>query len=418
MNARDAKTGLINHCQICNSKSLLEVINLGFSGLCDSLLSQQQLNKVEKIYPLNLQRCKKCQLLQLNYVVDNKEVFHLDYPYKSGITKPLKKLLHSTGQYCKGNFNFSKKPLVIDIGSNDGTLLEGFKKLDFNVLGVEPTNISKIANKKGIKTIQRFFDLETAKFIKKKYGLAEVITGTNIFAHVNKLDTFMKGVKVLLNYKNGIFVTESHYAVNIIDQLQFDSIYHEHLRFFLLKPLIKLMKMYGLKVIDANRISNYGGSIRITASLNQKLPITKNISKILDYEKNKGFYSNKKYQNFSKKVKKIRNELSSILWSLKLKNKRIVGAGCPGRSITLLAYCNITDQIIDYIAEQSSSLKLNLFTPSTHIKILDEKNLIKNPPDYVLILSWHYGKSVMRNLRKKGYKGKFIVPLPTPKIIN
>jgi len=418
MYARDAETGLINYCQICNSKNLLDVINLGFSGLCDSLLSKKDLNKVEKIYPLNLQRCKRCQLLQLNYIVDNKEVFHLDYPYKSGITKPLKKLLHSTGQYCKSNFNFSKKPLVVDIGSNDGTLLEGFKNLDFNVLGVEPTNISKIANEKGIKTIQKFFDLNTAKIIKKKYGKAEVITGTNIFAHVNKLDTFMKGVKVLLNSKTGIFVTESHYAVNIIDQLQFDSIYHEHLRFFLLKPLITLMKMYGFKVIDVNKISNYGGSIRIAASLNQKLPINKSVSQILKYEKNKGFYDNKKYNNFSKKVKKIKNDLSTILWNLKLKNKKIVGAGCPGRSITLLAYCNITDQIIDYIAEQSSSLKLNLYTPSTHIKILDEKVLIKNPPDYVLILSWHYGKSVMQNLRNKGYKGKFIIPLPVPKIIN
>jgi 2-polyprenyl-3-methyl-5-hydroxy-6-metoxy-1,4-benzoquinol methylase len=418
MNVRDIETGLINHCQICNSKSLLDVINLGFSGLCDSLLSKKDLNKVEKIYPLTLQRCKKCQLLQLNYVVDNKEVFHLDYPYKSGITKPLKKLLHSTGQYCKSNFSFSKKPLVVDIGSNDGTLLEGFKNLDFNVLGVEPTNISKIANEKGIKTIQKFFDLDTAKIIKRKYGKAEVITGTNIFAHVNKLDTFMKGVKVLLNSKTGIFVTESHYAVNIIDQLQFDSIYHEHLRFFLLKPLITLMKMYGFKVIDANKISNYGGSIRITASLNEKLPVNKSVSQILKYEKNKGFYDDNKYNNFSKKVKKIKNDLSIILWKLKLKNKKIVGAGCPGRSITLLAYCNITDQLIDYIAEQSSSLKLNLYTPSTHIQILDEKVLIKNPPDYVLILSWHYGKSVMQNLRNKGYKGKFIIPLPVPKIIN
>ena len=418
MKVRDTKTGAINSCQICNSKILTEVINLGFSGLCDSLLKIDDLNKQEKSYPLRLYRCRKCQLLQLSYVVDNREVFHLDYPYKSGITKPLKKLLHTTGKYCKKNYSFASKPFVIDIGSNDGTLLEGFKKLKFKVLGVEPTNIAKIANNKGIKTFQKFFDFSTAKIIKKKCGKANVITGTNIFAHVNKLDTFMRGVKILLNQKDGIFVTESHYAVNIIDQLQFDSIYHEHLRFFLLKPLILLMKQYGFKVIDASRIPNYGGSIRVTASLNKKLKVNKNVSKILRFEKNRGFYDNLKYLNFSKKVEEVRKKLLSILWGLKLQKKNIVGVGCPGRSITLLAYCNITEQIIDYIAEQSSSLKLNLFTPSTHIKILDEKKMLKEQPDYALILSWHYGKSIIRNLKKKGYKGKFIIPLPVPKTIS
>ena len=139
---------------------------------------------------------------------------------------------------------------------------------------------------------------------------------------------------------------------------------------------------------------------------------------LLKLEKQRGFYSNLKYTNFSKKVKKVRKDLLSILWKLKLNKKTIVGVGCPGRSITLLAYCNITEQIIDYIAEQSSSLKLNLFTPSTHIKILDEKKMIKEQPDYVLILSWHYGKSVIKNLKKKGYRGKFIIPLPIPKIIS
>ena len=137
----------------------------------------------------------------------------------------------------------------------------------------------------------------------------------------------------------------------------------------------------------------------------------------MNEEKKRGFYSENKYSQYSKKVIKVKKDLSEMLWKLKL-NKKIVGVGCPGRSITLLAYCNITDQLIDYIAEQNSSLKLNMFTPSTHIKIIDEKYMIKKQPDYALILSWHYGKNVMKNLRNKGYKGKFIMPLPKPRIIN
>ena len=418
MTIYDTKPGIIQKCQICNSKNIYEILDLGHSGLCDSLLTEKAINNPEKSYPLKLLKCKQCHLLQLNYVVDNKEVFHLDYPYKSGITKTLKDLLHSTSKYCIDNFKFSKKPLVIDIGSNDGTLLEGFKKNGFKVLGVEPTNIAKLANKKGIKTIQKYFDKNTANFIKKKFNKAEVITGTNIFAHINKLDTLMKGVKSLLNTKNGIFVTESHYAVNILNEMQFDSIYHEHLRFYLLKPLILLLKKYGFKVIDAVKIPNYAGSIRVTATLNNKMIQKKSVLNILKEEKKNGFYNYKIYDQYSKKVKKIKNDLNKMLWKLKLKKKKIIGVGCPGRSITLLAYCNITNQLIDYVAEQSSSLKLNMFTPTTHIKIIDEKNMIKKQPDYALILSWHYGKSVIKNLKKKGYKGKFIIPLPTPKIVN
>jgi len=286
--------------------------------------------------------------------VDNKEVFHLDYPYKNGITKTLKDFLHSTSKYAVKNFEFSKNPLAIDIGSNDGTLLGGFKKQGFKVLGVEPTNIAKLANKKGVKTIQKFFDTKTAQYIRKRFQKAEVITGTNIFAHINKLDSLMKGVKSLINIKNGIFVTESHYAVNILDEMQFDSIYHEHLRFYLLRPLIFLLNKYGFKVIDASRIPNYAGSIRVTATLNKNIQPKKSVKKLINQEKKRGFYSEQKYKQYANKVIKVKKDLTELLWKLRLKRKRIVGVGCRGISITLLAYCKKTNQLIHYIAEQSS----------------------------------------------------------------
>ncbi len=417
MKGKNTKFGKINSCQICNSKKLQKVIAMGSTGLCDSLLTKKQLKK-EKSYPLNLYRCKNCDLLQLDYIVNNKEVFHLKYPYKSGITKPLTKLLQSTSKYVRDNFKFSKNPFAIDIGSNDGTLLEGFKKKKFKVLGVEPTDIAKLANKKGINTVQSFFDLKLAKKISKKFPKAQVISGTNIFAHVSELNSLMQGVKILLDRKEGLFVTESHYAVNIINQLQYDSIYHEHLRFYLLKPLNILMNMHGFKIIDAMKIPNYGGSIRIIASLNKNIKPSKNVKKLLKYEKTNGFYTSKKYIQFNRDIKKNKEKLTNLLKKLKKNKKRIVGIGCPGRCITLLAYCKINNKIIDYIAEQSTSLKLNLYTPNSHLQVLDEKYFFKNQPEYALILSWHYSNSVMKNLRKKGYKGKFIVPLPVPKIIK
>ena len=415
----DKKFGRVNYCHVCNSKKLSCVVKIGSTGLCDSLLTKKQLSKhSEKSYPLNLYRCKKCHLLQLDYIVNNKKVFHKKYPYKSGITKRLKELLFANSEYLFKNFKFSQKPLAIDIGSNDGTLLEGYRKKNFSVLGIEPTNIANLANQRGIKTIKRFFDLKTAKIIKNKFKKAEVITGTNIFAHVNKLNSFVKGVKMLLDEKKGLFVTESHYAVDIVDDLQYDSIYHEHLRFYLLNPLKVLMENYGFKVIDAVRIPNYAGSIRVIATLNHKIKSKPSVNKILNMEKKRGFYSEKKYKKFAKDIFKSRNQIIKLLKKLKNKSKSIVGIGCPGRSITLLAFCKINDKIFDYIAEQKSSLKLNLYTPNTHLKIIDEKNFFRQQPDYAFLLSWHYQKSIMKNLRKKGFKGKFIIPLPYPRIVN
>jgi|TARA_B100000586_G_scaffold15556_1_gene10558 hypothetical protein len=178
------------------------------------------------------------------------------------------------------------------------------------------------------------------------------------------------------------------------------------------------MDNYGFKIIDAIRIPNYGGSIRVIATLNRQLKPKKSVKKILSLEKNRGFYSSAKYKKFSKDIIKSKNKLVKVLKKIKNENKRIVGIGCPGRSITLLAYCKIGKKTLDYIAEQSSSLKLNLYTPNTHIKVMDEKYFFKNQPEYALILSWHYKKSIIRNLKNKGYKGKFIIPLPYPKIIN
>ena len=206
---------------------------------CDSLLKQKQLKKDRKKYPLNLFRCKNVVLFRL--IMKMKELFHVNYPYRSGITKDLKKNLEKISSHVSRGLNNKSSKLVIDIGSNDGSILKGFKRLGFEVLGIEPTNIAKIANKDGINTLQEFFSYNLSKKIKKKYGHASVITASNVFAHVNKLSDLLNGIHNILE-DDGVFVSESHYLGSIIERFQFDSIYHEHLKYYSIKPLIKLLK--------------------------------------------------------------------------------------------------------------------------------------------------------------------------------
>jgi len=406
-------------CQFCKSKSLNEILSLGRSGLCDSLIDENTLKyKKEVNFPLNLIRCKKCDLVQLDYIVKNDLMFHKDYPYRSDITPTLKNNLTGISDYIQKNFNYNSNSLVVDIGSNDGTLLSGFKKKNYRVLGVEPTNISKIANKKGIKTENIFFNSINARKLKKKYGEASIITATNVFAHVDELDKFMQGVKTLLKKNKGIFLTESHYLVDIVEKLQYDSIYHEHLRFYLLKNLINIFSKYNLKVIDALRIPNYGGSIRVVASADKSHKINKRVKKILKDEKKKGYYNDKIYKKFSTRVRNSKKKLQNYLWKLKSLKKKIVGIGCPGRAVTLLSYLNVDNSILDYIAEQKNSLKLNLYTPTSRIKVINENIMLKKQPDYAFMLSWHYYEDIIKNLRRKGLRSKIIIPLPNIKIVK
>lgn len=411
------KNGYIKSCQICSNKKIINIINLGNISPCDTLLSYNDLIKAEKSFPLNLCRCNKCGLVQIDYVVDPKYLFHPNYPYKSGITKDLKVNLNNISNHVSKTHKTNGN-LVIDIGSNDGSILEGFKKIGYTVLGVEPTNIAKIANKRGIPTIQKFFSLKLSNYIKKKHGKASIITASNVFAHVNKLSDLLNGIYNLLE-DEGVFISESHYLVDIVEKLQFDSIYHEHLKYYSIKPLIFLLDKHNLVLVKVERISNYGGSIRAyVRKKKSKFKVHKSVKNLLNYEKNNGFYSAKIYKEFSKKVIKFRSDFKNLIFQLKRNNKKLIGIGCPGRAMTLLEYCGINKESMSYIIEQKKSLKIGLYTPGTHIPVLNEKIAIEKQPDYAVMLSWHYSKSIINNLRKKGLKSKIIIPLPKIKIVN
>ena len=408
-------TGKITGCQICNEKKLVKLLTLGHQPVVQEYLSESQLSDSETTYPLNLCRCTKCGLVQIDYIVDPKVVFPDTYPYRTGLTNMLIKNFESLSENLKARGYVKNEGLIIDIGSNDGTLLKPFQKMGMRVLGVEPTNAAKTANENGIKTIQKYFDQKTVANIINKFGKAKIITATNVFAHINDTHSLIKNIAKLMD-KDSVFVSESQYLVDIIEKLEFDTVYHEHLRFYSLKPLIKLFELAGMSIVDAERIHAAGGSIRVFAVKGNK-KYGQSVVDILKMEEEMGIYDDELLFNFSKKVLDAKFRLLSMVLDLKRNGSKIIGLSSAARSNTLLGFTTINHTILDYLVEKKGSPKIGLYTPGTHIPIVDESYILKDNPDYILVLSWHIGEELIKKIRDSGYKGKFIVPLPVPKII-
>lgn len=415
--AHDLNHGLIHGCQICGHEELEHILDLGHQPPCDSLLTRAQLDKAEAYYPLRFFRCPECSLAQIDYAVPPEILFYAEYPYRSGITPTLAENLRSTGFKAIERFSLSTEDLAIDIGSNDGTLLSSFRDKGLRVLGVEPTNISQIAIANGIPTLQAFFSEEVARKIVAEHGRASVVTAANMFAHVAGLGSLIRGVEHLLK-DGGVFISESHYLPDLLETVQYDSIYHEHLKYYSLKSLIRLFSYYNFTVIDAERIENYGGSIRVYAAKGKNLPVSRVIEDILAEEQRQGVHTAKPFQEFANNVRKSKADLQALIVKAKSEGKTIAGVGCPGRSSTLINYCGVDTDWMSYIAEQSTSLKLGLYLPGTHTPIIDEKAIFENQPDYSLVLSWHYWKPIVKKLREKGLKSKIIIPLPQVHVLD
>jgi hypothetical protein len=413
---QNLKNGNQRYCQITNKKNLIEVIDLGNQPLADSLIEKKNLNKKEKKYPLKLLRSPTLGYAQLSYVVPGEKVYHPNYPYRPGITKEI--LMHYSDQVKENikKLNLQKGDLVVDIGSNDGSLLSYYKKFNMNIAGVEPTNIANIANKNKIFTLKKFFNLSSSNHIIKLKGKAKLITSTNVFAHMATLHDVMLGVLNLMD-RNSYFIIENHYIKDILEHNQYDSVYHEHIRNYSLKSLIYLFNQYNLKVIDAVVVDRYNGSIKVTATNNLNIKPNPRVNKLLKIEEEFGLFKSKIWNEFKSNIIRSKKELKNMLINLKKQNKKVVGNSCPARCSTLLNYCDIGVDLINYIAEQPSSLKLNKYLPGVKLPIVNNEILFKEQPDFVLILAWHLYKPIIKSLKSKGLKSKFIVPLPQPIII-
>ena len=411
------KNGPIDKCQICNSSKLNLILDLGHQPLCDSLLAKEMLNQPETTYPLRMFWCEECSLAQLDYCVDGSVVFHPDYPYRTGVTKELVEYLNGMSSSLISKYNLKHDDLVVDLGSNDGTLLMGFKEHGIKVLGVEPTNIAKLANQNGIETVQEFFTMDIANEIKNKYSEASIVVATNMFAHMASIGEVVSGIETILK-NDAVFVFENHYLLDVIQGGQFDTIYHEHLRTYSLKSLIKLFSYYDFTITDVERGSRYGGNIRVHVTKGKNRPVSENVTALLNLEENSDLYKLETYRKFAERVKKAKKDFMNFLLKIKDDGKTIVANSCPGRSVTLLNYYGVDADLIPYIAEQPTSLKLGMFLPGKLIPVVNNEILIKEQPDYVILLAWHYAEPIMEQLKARGLKSNFIIPLPDLKIVK
>jgi len=400
----------ISKCQISGSGDLKSIMFLGYLPPPTEMKKINGKIKEESFYPADLMYSRTSKLVQLNTIVNKEILFPKDYAYTSSTTKILRKNFQELYNECKKIVKISSKDLVIDIGSNDGNLLSNFKNFH-KVLGITPEKIGKIAIKKGIPTLIKYFDKPTSNLVLKRFGRAKIITATNVFAHIENVKELMKNILRILD-KDGVFISESHYLVSLIQTNQYDTIYHEHLRYYSLSSLKYLFDKYGLKIIHAKKINTHGGSIRVYATKNKKFKINKSVKKILNLEKK--YLNWKTFNNFRKNVVKSKINLYSILRNIKNKNKKICGIGAPARASTLINYVGLDESIVDYVLEIEGSKKIGNYIPGTKIPILSEKKLFVDQPDFAILFAWHIASELKTKLRKKGFKGKFIVPLPTP----
>jgi hypothetical protein len=413
----NVKFGHQTRCQVCNSDQVRLVLDLGHQPLCDTLLTKEMLNEAEATYPLRMCWCPECTLVQIDYCVDGSLVYHPDYPYRSGITKELSEYQVNISKSLIAKYGLKPADLVVDIGSNDGTLLSGFKRDGIRALGVEPTNIAKIAVANGIDTVQEFFTSKTAAAIREKYGPASVITSTNMFAHMATIGEVVTGIENLLK-DDGVFVSETHYLLDALQGGQFDTIYHEHLRTYSLRSLVKLFSYYNFTITDAERGSRYGGNLRIHATKGKGRAVGANVTRLLAEEEAAGLGKFETYETFARRVKKAKKEFNNFIYEATRQGKSVVGNSCPGRCVTLLNYYGMDPDWIPYIAEQPTSLKLWKFLPGKHIPIVNNEILIKEQPDYVILLAWHYAEPIRKQLEARGLKSDFIVPLPDFQVVK
>lgn len=413
----DAQPGPLTSCQVCNSQELELVIDLGHQPLCDSLLRPDQLNEPETNYPLRLVRCLVCSLAQLDYVVPGEIVFHRNYPYRAGITQEVVDHHEESAAATIEKYGLNSESLVIDIGSNDGTLLGAFKRRGTRVLGVEPTNIADIANANGVESIKSPFTEALSHDIARDYGKASVMTATNVFAHMATLGEVIRGIHHLLDDR-GVFMSETHYLLDIIKGVQYDTIYHEHIRSYSLKSLVHLFEANGFTVVDAMRVQRYAGTLRVFAAKGKGVPVSDSVAQLLAEEEEFGLYGPEVYETFRERSYRAKNDLLELALDANRKGLRLVGNSCPGRCSTLLNFTGIGRDLMPYIAEQPTSLKLGLHLPGKHIPVLNNEILIKEQPDYVVLLAWHYAEPIARLLRERGLRSKLIVPLPDVRVLD
>ena len=411
--ARAAGTGAsipVECCQICGHAPLDEALSLGYMPPVNQMVPIGEMPRQQVWFPTNLLHCRNCDLVQLGLVVDPAIIFPPDYPYTSGTTKLLRDNFADLHRESAALLGLGKDDLVVDIGSNDGTLLSNFQNGGHRVLGIEPTDVGDVASKRGIATVKRYFSPAVAREVRREHGPASVVTAANCFAHIEDVHAIVEGIVDMLA-PGGAFISESHYLVGLLDTLQYDTVYHEHLRYYTLASVKHLLEMHDLEVFHARAIPSHGGSFRVYATRRGVHEVRDSVARMLDGEP-RGNAMVQRLITFRHDVLFSKLRLLAMMRDLKENGARIAGVSAPSRASTLVNYVGLDEGIIDYVCEVPGSLKIGKYLPGTRIPIVDEARLFADQPDCAVIFSWHIADELAPKLKAKGFRGQLITPLP------
>ena len=386
------------NCRFCNASFVRTFVDLGMSPLANSFLNADMLNRPESFYPLHAFVCDDCLLVQLEEFESPEHIF-TDYAYFSSYSETWLRHAEDYVNMMIGRFGFNKNSQIVEIASNDGYLLQYFKKNGIPVLGIEPAaNVARVAEEKGIPTLIKFFGVETANELVRGGKQADLLLGNNVLAHVPNLNDFVRGLKILLK-PSGIITMEFPHLLQMIQQNQFDTIYHEHFSYFSLLVVQKVFSSHKLTIFDVDELPTHGGSLRIYAKHveNNKFFLSERVGNILEKEKQFGLTNISTYTNFSVCVKKVKENLCNFIRDAKKKGKRIVCYGAPAKGNTLLNYCEIGTYFVDYTVDKNP-YKQGLYLPGTHIPIKAPEKIRETKPDYLLILPWNLKDEIMSQM--------------------
>ena len=416
--ARAAGTGAsvpVECCQICGHDELETVLSLGYMPPVNQMVPIGQVQRQQPWFPTNLLHCPQCELVQLGLAVDPVIIFPPEYPYTSGMTRILRDNFAELYAESSKMLGLAKDDLIVDVGSNDGTLISNFQNGGHRILGIEPTDVSKIANERGINTIQRYFSKEVGREVRDTYGPAKVVTAANCFAHIEDVHAIVEGITEMLA-PDGVFISESHYLIGLLDDLQYDTVYHEHLRYYSVGSLAHLLEMHGLEVFHARKIPTHGGSIRVYAARKGTRAVQPSVKQMLDAEP-RGDAMRKRLADFRHDVMLSKLRLHALIRDIKEGGGRICGISAPSRASTMINYVGLDSAIIDYVCEIEGSLKIGKCMPGTLIPVVEESRMFADQPDCAIIFSWHIASELAPKLRAKGFKGKLVTPLPVPRYL-
>ena len=405
---------LVERCQVSGSTDLRSILFVGFLPPVNTMAPIGTRPNEQPAYPAEWLYCPESRLVQLGLIVDPAVLFPPHYAYTSGTTRILRENFAELYDEVMRLYPIEKTALAVDIGSNDGTLLGNFHKGGHRVCGVEPTDTYKIARDRGITTINAFFGPDAAALVVTGHGRAKIVAATNVFAHIENVHQIVESILTMLD-DDGIFISESHYLLSLIETLQYDTIYHEHLRYYALQSLQYLLEMHGLEIIHARRIPTHGGSIRVYAARRGQKPVQPSVAQLLAVEDRELTWEH--FRDFRRRVSQSKLDLMAMLKGIRGRGEKVYGVGAPSRASTLVNYVGLDDSIIDCVLEIQGSYKIGKMMPGTLIPVLEESKLMADQPEYALLFSWHIADELVQKLKQKGYKGKFIVPLPTPTIV-